>query len=154
MTPKVKIIIEQLARMRVAGIRDNIIAAKLGMTQSGLSRILALPEYQELEQAVLMGTVSKMDQALAGRADAMKDYLRQGVPAALRALVETVTQTKDLRARLSAASELLDRDPDKNFSKGVSRIDETAPAVSERMLDSIAEGADVVATAVGTKRIN
>jgi putative ribosome biogenesis GTPase RsgA len=157
MTPRVKIIIEQLARMRVAGIRDNIIAAKLGMTQSGLSRILALPEYRELEEAVLMGTVSKMDSALAGRADAMKDYLRQGVPVALRALVETVSQTKDLRARLSAASELLDRDPDKTFAKGAARLDERAPSVSEAMLDTVTEGADKIgaaATTLAKQKIN
>jgi hypothetical protein len=139
--------------MRVAGIRDNIIAAKLGMTQSGLSRIVALPEYQELEEAVLMGTVSKMDQALAGRADAMKEYLRQGVPVALRALVETVSQTKDLRARLSAASELLDRDPDKNFVKGAARIDDHAPSLNEKFLDSVTAGADAVATNATNKRV-
>lgn len=154
MTPKVKIIIEQLARMRVAGIRDNIIAAKLGMTQSGLSRILALPEYKELEEAVLMGTVSKMDQALAGRADAMKDYLRQGVPVALRALVETVSQTKDLRARLSAASELLDRDPDRNFVKGAAKIDDHAPSINEKFLDNVTAGADEVATSTAKTKIN
>lgn len=157
MTSKVKIIIEQLARMRTAGIRDNIIAAKLGMTQSGLSRILALPEYKELEESVLMGVVSKMDSALAGRADLMKDYLRQGVPIALRALVETVTQTRDLKARLSAASELLDRDPDKNFVKGAVRQEDNAPQISEAMLDAITAPADAVATSVASQnkvRIN
>jgi hypothetical protein len=146
-TSKVKIVIEQLARMRVAGIRDNIIAAKLGMSQSGLSRILALPEYKEVEDAVLNGVVSKMDSALAGRGDALKDYARIGVPIALRALVEACTQRRDLRACISAAGELLDRDPDKNFVKGAARRDEQAQPVSDTMLDNLTKGADEVANA-------
>lgn len=150
MTPRVKIIIEQLARMRVAGIRDNVIAAKLGMSQGGLSRILALPEYQDCEAAVLSGTVSKMDAALAGRADALNQYFKQGVPVALRALVESVTQSRDLRARISAASEILDRDPDRQFAKGTVRLggDVAAQPLSEAHLDSIAVDADKAATIV------
>lgn len=147
MTSRVKILIEQIARMRVANIRDNIIAAKLGMSQSGLSRIIALPEYQDVENCVLTGTVSKMDSALAGRADALKDYCRQGVPLALRALVESVTQSRDLRARISAAGELLDRDPDKTFAKGVARRDADSTPVSQGMLDALTADADKTAQA-------
>ena len=153
MTPRVKIVIEQLARMRVAGIRDNIIAAKLGMSQGGLSRILALQEYQDVEAAVLSGTVSKMDASLAGRADLLKDYARQGVPVALRALVEACTQSRDLRARISAAGELLDRDPDKLFSKGIGRLNEQAQPVSTAMLDAIAVEADKVGAAVKKEQV-
>jgi len=43
MTPKVKILIEQIARFRVGGIRDGVIAAKLNISQAGFSRIIALP---------------------------------------------------------------------------------------------------------------
>ncbi len=139
--------------MRVAGIKDNVIAASIGMTQSGLSRIVALPEYQDVEQAVLNGVVSKMDAALAGRADAMKDYFKQGVPVALRALVETVTQSRDLRARLSAAAEILDRDPDKQFAKGTVRVDPQAEhTVSSGVLDAVTESADKAAIAAATKQ--
>jgi hypothetical protein len=153
MTPRVKIIIEQLARLRVSGIKDNVIAAQLGMTQSGLSRILALPEYQDVEAAVLQGTVSKMDAALAGRSDAMKEYFKQGVPVALRALVETVTQNRDLRARLSAAAEILDRDPDKQFVKGTVRVDPASEhTVSTGVLDAVTEGADKVAAVAAAKQ--
>lgn len=153
MTPRVKIIIEQLARMRVAGIRDNIIAAKLNMSQAGLSRILALEEYRDVEAAVLSGTVSKMDAALAGRADDLKSYARQGVPVALRALVEACTQSRDLRARISAASELLDRDPDKLFAKGNARMNEQAQPVSEAMLKDIAIEADAIGSAIKKEQV-
>lgn len=155
MTPRVKILVEQIARMRVGGIRDGVIAAKLGISQSGLSRILALQEYKDAEECVLSGTVSKMDAALAGRADELKAYARQGVPVALRALVEACTQNRDLRARIAAAGEILDRDPDKNFVKGHARLDVDSPvAVSEAMLDSVTANADAAADAQQKKVIN
>lgn len=144
MTPKVKILIEQIARYRVAGIRDGVIAAKMNLTQSGLSRIVALQEYRDVESCVLNGTVSKMDEALAGRADALKEYAKVGVPVALRALLEAATQQRDLRARISAASEILDRDPDRTFAKGVVRREEDAPAISEAALKALDEVADKI----------
>lgn len=153
MTPRVKIAIQQIARMRIAGIRDGVIAAKLGMSQSGLSRILALQEYRDEEDAALHGTISKMDEALAGRAEDLKNYARQGIPVALRALVEAVTQQKDLRARISAASELLDRDPDRNFVKGQAKLDANAPAVSEQFLEGLTANADKAATAAAKETI-
>lgn len=147
MNARVQIKIEQIARYRVMGVHDGVIAAKLGMTQSGLSRILALPEYKELEAAVLAGQVTKMDQALAGKIEPLKEYARQGVPLALRALVEAATQQRDLRARISAASELLDRDPDKTFVKGhVKLSEEAAVGMSEGTLDHLTAHADKIAT--------
>lgn len=155
MTPKVKILIEQIARYRVGGIRDGVIAAKLNISQAGFSRIIALPEYKDVEQCVLSGTVSKMDEALAGRADALKEYAKQGVPVALRALLEAATQQRDLRARISAASEILDRDPDKLFAKGQVRAGDNAPAVSEAALAALDKVADDTATAAQPKvRVN
>jgi hypothetical protein len=104
---------------------------------------------------VLNGTVSKMDEALAGRADALKEYAKQGVPVALRALLEAATQQRDLRARISAASEILDRDPDRLFAKGQVRASEDAPAVSEAALKALDEVADKTAiAATPTQRVN
>jgi hypothetical protein len=156
-SPRVKILIEQIARYRVSGIKDVVIAAKIGMSNSGLSRILALPEYKEVEDAVLHGVVSKMDSAMAGKTEVLKDYCRQGVPVALRALLEACTQSRDLRARISAASELLDRDPDKNFVKGHTKLDDSANfGIGDKHLDGITEAADkasAAATVLETKTI-
>lgn len=145
MTSKVKILIEQIARYRVAGMRDGVIAARMGISQSGLSRILALQEYKDVEESVLTGTVSKLDEALAGRADALKDYAKQAVPVALRTLLEAATQRRDLRAAISASSEILDRDPDRNFIKGKVGMTEDAPKVSEAALDALSVEADKTA---------
>jgi hypothetical protein len=151
MTPKVKIAMEQLARMRIAGIRDGVIAAKLGYTQAGLSRIVALPEYQELEEAILTGVVSKMDEALAGNVKAMQKYFETSVPVALRTLFDTVSQRRDLRAAMSAATEILDRDPQGTFSKKKISLNEDAPAVSTAMLDALTPDADKVTQEIKDK---
>lgn len=144
MTPKVKIAMEQIARLRVAGIKDGVIAARLGYTQAGLSRIVALPEYQELEEAILTGVVSKMDEALSGNVKLMEKYFETTVPVALRTLFETVTQRRDLRAAMSAASEILDRDPKGTFSKKRASLNEDSPQVSTAMLDALTPDADKI----------
>ncbi len=130
--------------MRVAGIRDGVIAAKLGLSQSGLSRIVALPEYQDLEQATLLGVTSKMDEALAGRVQALKDYFERSVPVALRTMFEVCQQRRDLRAALNAASEICDRDPKKTFAKSHASLGADAPGVPAELLNTIAADADKV----------
>ena len=150
MTPKVHIKIEQIARLRIAGhISDERIARLLGLTRSGLSRILALPEYIECEQASLSGTISKMDEALAGKADIIRKVFAVGVPLAMRALVETVMQRKDLRACMHAATELLDRDPEHTFSK--SRVElPNGVSLPEEMVKGIVAEGDAVAGEIST----
>jgi len=144
---KVLIKIEQIARLRVGGISDDKICAMLNITRSGLSRILTLADYKETEDAVLMGTVTKMDEALAGRAALIRQTFAVGVPAAMRALLETVTQKRDLRARLEAAREFLDRDPDRTFTKDRTQV---TPEVSlpDKVLESAEVDGEKVAAAI------
>lgn len=116
MTPKVRIKLEQIARLRVVGaIPDGRIAELLGLTRSGLSRILSLPEYIEAEQCILTGTLTKMDEAMAGKVEEIRNALRPGVPAAVRALLDAVTQRRDTRASIVAAKEIIALDPDKSL---------------------------------------
>lgn len=146
MTPKVRILVEQIARMRISGIRDGVIAASFGLSQSGLSRIVALDEYRDIEESLLHGHLSKMDEALAGNISGLKKFAEQAVPVALRTLLEAAQQRRDLRAAISASAEILDRDPDGSFSKNKHvSLSEGAPAVSEEMLNSVASEADAAA---------
>ncbi len=116
MTPKVRIKLEQIARLRVVGsIPDGRIAELLGLTSSGLSRILALPEYKEAEECILTGALTKMDEAMAGKVEEIRNALRPGVPAAVRALLDAVTQRRDVRASLVAAKEIIALDPDRSL---------------------------------------
>ena len=116
MTPRVKIKLEQIARLRVVGaIPDGRIAELLGLTRSGLSRILSLPEYKEAEECILTGALTKMDEAMAGKVEEIRNALRPGIPAAVRALLDAVTQRRDVRASLVAAKEIIALDPDRTL---------------------------------------
>ena len=145
---KVDIRIPQIARMRVAGHKDAFIASVVGLTPAGLARIVSLPEYKDVENAVLSGTISKMDMALAGRADLLRQEFKVGVPLAMRTLLEAVQQRRDLRAALEASKELLDRDPDRVFVKA-SRSETAAQqsiTIPGEVLTALAPSADSVAT--------
>lgn len=110
--------LNQIARLRLfSGLKDFQVAQLIGLSQGGLSRIIALPEYQEMEAALLETGITKLDEAVAGKAEEMKKLFAPAVPAAMRTLMETVTQRRDLRAAVAASIEVLDRDPEHTFSK-------------------------------------
>lgn len=118
MTPKIQFKLQQIARLRLfSGMKDDSVAQLLAMSRGGLSRIIALPEYQELERQLLEGGITKLDEAVAGKADQMKAIFAPAVPAAMRTLIESVTQRRDLRAAVAASIEVLDRDPERTFVK-------------------------------------
>jgi hypothetical protein len=116
MTAKVKFKIEMIARMRVGGVSDAAICLHLGLSQSGLSRIVALPEYVQAENDIMTGAITQVDEALAGKTNEMREAFKVAVPAAMRTLIYAVTQKRDLRAALVASKEILDRDPDRTFA--------------------------------------
>lgn len=140
--PNIKI--PQVARWRIAGVTDKKIAQMLGMSTGGLARLLASPEYIEHEAALMNAHLSSMDRALAGKVDAIHNELRQAVPAAVRCLVDTVTQRRDLKAAMAAAKEILDRDPDRTLvaTEGEEAV---APGVPASVLDAAAEEGNKIA---------
>lgn len=113
---KTLIRIDQIARYRVTGrIPDYRIAAMFGMTMPAFKQLIALPDYKAVEEELLEGRITDIDRKLAEDDDLLYEEMKTAVPAALRALVEGVTQRKDLRVMLGAAKEILDRDPDGKF---------------------------------------
>lgn len=114
---KTKIRIPQMVRMRVSGVADAKIKEIFGLSDFAYNNILRLKEYKDEEDAVLAGHISKMDEALAGNADALRKEAKLGVPVALKALLDAAMQRKDLKSSIAAARELLDRDPDRILSK-------------------------------------
>lgn len=115
-TPRLYIKMAQIAKMRVAGIKDVQIAAGLNITNSGLQRILRLQDYKDIEEAELQGHLTKMDEVLAGKREDLQQMWRKAVPVACRGILEIAMQKRDLRAALAAHKEILDRDPDRIFS--------------------------------------
>lgn len=138
--------IPQIARWRIAGVSDTKIAELIHMSIPGLARILATDEYKQYEAALLNGHLTEMDKALAGKVRAIHDECRQAVPAALRCLVDTVTQRRDLKAALAAAKEILDRDPDKSLPSS-SDSDTASSGVPVEVLNAaVAEGNRIAET--------
>jgi hypothetical protein len=146
---------EKIARLRAAGIKDARVAQLVGMTAQGLARIVSLPEYQNIEKNVLATVVNLLDDALADNVNACRDHFANAIPAAMRAVVDTLHQSKDLRSRLDAAREVLDRDPSRTFVK-----DQVSVKEGGRVLDiplqlfdtAVKAGASVAAGTQGVSR--
>jgi len=140
---KTNIRIPQIARYRVCGISDRKIADLMGMSYQSLAQLMLTQEYKDEEQAVFTGQITKLDESMAGRAHLLKNELRRAVPCAVRGLIDAVNQRRDLKACLTAAKEILDRDPDKTL-----RVDEDAKPTEElpvNVLDSVVNKANSVA---------
>lgn len=155
-----KIRIEQIARYRIAGIRDFRIAEILKITPAALKFICDKVEYKEVEEALLIGHLTEMDLALAGQVEPLKQEIRNAVPAALRCLVDAVNQRRDLRTALAASVEILKRDPDR-VAPDLERGSKLSPegdefsymkTIPQSMMEETARSADVVATQLTSKR--
>lgn len=152
MQSKVQIKLEQIARLRVAGAKDTKIAEQIGISYGGLTRIIALDEYKEVEDRVATEVLGHMDAALVDsrtqlirrqKVEALREEIRNTIPDALTNLLDAVKTKRDLRASL----ELLDRDPDCVAVKR-SKADVTSVAgpthgtVSAATVESIRKDAD------------
>jgi len=137
-TDKVKILVELIARYRVARLSDDSIAIRLGLSRSGLSRLLATPEYKIAQEQALQEITGHMDSILKSRADFLaQGFVKEAVPEALKALVDTVRQRKDLRACLKAATEILDRDPNDTLKMDKKASDGALNGRAERLPDQV-----------------
>jgi len=141
---KTNIKIPQIVRWRIAGISDTKIQQMLGMSSSGLAQILATQEYKDEEAAYLNAHLSAMDRALAGKVEAIHQELRCAVPAAVRCLVDAVTQRRDLKTALAAAKEILDRDPEHALPSATGDM-AVAPGVPAAVLEAAAEEGNKIA---------
>jgi hypothetical protein len=140
---KTNIRIPQIARYRVAGITDKKIADLMGMTYQALAQLMLTQDYKDEEQSILSGQITKLDEQMAGRANLLKAEMRRAVPCAVRGLIDAVNQRRDLKACLTAAKEILDRDPDKTL-----RVDEDSAPKEElpaEVLEAMVSQANKVA---------
>jgi hypothetical protein len=96
---------------------DQKIADMVGLTPQALALAIKTPTYKEIEDGLLEGRLTQIDEQLAGEDEQIRDLARAAVPAALRALVEGVTQRRDLRSALVAAKTILQFDPNKTLTE-------------------------------------
>jgi hypothetical protein len=139
--------LHRVARMTVAGMRDERIADAVGLTYAGLAQLKQRPEFKELVQEVLQGTITKYDEQLAGDIAALRSEFAVGVPVAMRTLLEAVQQKKDLKASIEAAKEILDRDPNATFSKSSRQTTDhpQTPTLSDAQIASLGIESDKIA---------
>jgi hypothetical protein len=141
-----RIRIHKVARMRVNGVRDTVIQHLLGIQPPAFRYLTELPEYKDVEEQILLGHLTELDEATAGQVSVLRQQAREAVPSALRCLVEAVNQRRDLRTALAAAGEILDRDPDKTFvkSKGNEPIDISGHRLPDTLMEVTSKDADSV----------
>lgn len=152
-SPKMYILVSQIARLRISGIKDNIIAQTLNLRSQVVYRITKTQYYKEVEEALLHGHLSAMDAKLAKKRDVMEGIMEQATPQAVMTIVEVARQRRDLRSALAAAKDILRMDPNRTFAvDGDSRIrSSNSPGLPASLFESIAKDADGVSVAVGTK---
>lgn len=147
--------IQRVARMRVAGIKDSVIQIREGITAPAFQYLVKLPEYIEVEESVFDGQISAMDRAIAGNVETLRNEVRGAVPAALRTVIEVANQRRDLKTALAASLELLDRDPDRVAQK--SKLSETpidAVRLPDNIIDMVSKDAEkVVGEINNSKRV-
>lgn len=154
-TDRMMLKISQIARLRLTGVKDKVIADTLHLSGPGLARILKTVDYKEYETALLQGHLTEMDKKLAENRDLMRKTATDNVPMALQTIIDVARQRADLRSALSAARELLDRDPDHTFSRETiirapagSVVTTGLPAA---LFESISKDADGVAVSVSQR---
>jgi len=117
-TRKVYLKMHQIARFRVRGHKDGQIAQHFGLSLGGFARIVGCVEYKEIEQAVLKDTLSKMDRAGEDELTTLRNsFGKEALPEACKALIETVKQDRDLKAKLAAAAKIFEIDPTQTFGQ-------------------------------------
>ena len=147
--------IQRVARMRVAGIKDQVIQLREGITPLAFHYLINLEEYKEVEDAIFDGTLSAMDRAIAGNVETLRSEVRGAVPAALRTVIEVANQRRDLKTALAASLELLDRDPDRVAQKSKpSEVPIDAVRLPDGVIDVVSKEADKVVNEInGSKRV-
>lgn len=148
--------IKQIAVIRATGkYTDREIAAQFNLMPAGLARIVALPEYKELEQKEVQRLVSGLQDIVSSdQANLVKAY-EVIIPESLKGLLDTVRQNRDLKARMEAIKEAFDRDPKKTFAKAVGEVDAAAKAgniPSSVVAAAIETGNRIVASQQGSKQ--
>lgn len=114
---KVLLKIVQIARWRVRGVKDAVMCQHFGLTQSGLSRLVASEQYIAIENQILEGVLSQIDETIEEDIQFLRRKFATAVPAAMQGVLECAMQNKDLRTKLASCEFILDRDPNRTIPK-------------------------------------
>jgi hypothetical protein len=91
------------------GIRDQEIAAYIGMSSTSYSLLKKTKVYQKLHLQYLTGVLSDADIEITNNFQHQRAILARGVPIALENLLRAASQRVDSKLNFEASKELLDR---------------------------------------------
>lgn len=142
---------ERAARLETMGIPDPEIARQVGLTYAGLAQMKMRNDYKSLRLQIATGVLSEIDSGIADDIGELRQRVRENVPLAIQAIIDTISQKTDPKLRLQAAETLLDRDG--RFTKAtrvdVNEISDTQKRISEKD-DKVAKS---LITALGATRM-
>lgn len=91
------------------GMRDQEIAAHIGMSSTSYSLLKKTKIFQVIHNEYLTGVLSQADDDVALSFEYQRKMLARSVPVALENLLSLATQKIDQKLRFEASKELLDR---------------------------------------------
>jgi accessory colonization factor AcfC len=101
---------ERIARLEVAGYKDEEIAATVGITKTYVSMLRRTPEYIGVRVEVASGVLSEADRVLLQDQEATYEQLKQLVPSAMLTIKNTLHNSRNPKLQFDAAKEILDRE--------------------------------------------
>jgi hypothetical protein len=101
--------IERAIRLEVKGFSDAEIAEHIGLNKAGLATLKRNPLYTQVRIRVLNNVVGDLEQELGDDNHYIHQKIRSMLPKALQVL-EDALENPDVKARLSAAADVFDRD--------------------------------------------
>jgi len=101
--------IERAIRLEVKGFSDAQIAEHIGLNKAGLATLKRNPLYTQVRIRVLNNVVGDLEQELGDDVHYVHSKIRSMLPKALQVL-EDALENSDVKARLSAAADVFDRD--------------------------------------------
>jgi hypothetical protein len=91
------------------GMKDQDIAAHIGMSSTSYSLLKKTKIYQQIKNQFITGILSVADEEIIDNLPLQRRILSQAVPAALENLVALATQRIDKAMQFKASTEILDR---------------------------------------------
>jgi DNA-binding phage protein len=101
--------IERAIRLEVKGFSDDQISQHIGLSKAGLATLKRNPLYTQVRIRVLNNVVGDLEQELGDDTHYIHSKIRSMLPKALQVL-EDALENSDVKARLSAAADVFDRD--------------------------------------------
>lgn len=108
---KTQMRIEKAARLELTGLMtDAEIAEVIGLTPAGYAQMKTRQDYKDIRASLKTGFIRDLDADLGSDIKAIREKVRNNLPAAVQTIIDAATQRSDLRVAVSAAETLIEID--------------------------------------------